>query len=219
MNIIINGSPTFAYATVDLEPNESIVTESGAMATMSTAIELVAKLNGGFIKGLVRKFAAGESLFINHFVNKSTQTQRLTLTQPTPGDLICHELNGETIQLQPTAFVACEPGVTLDTKFAGFVSFISGEGLFKITVSGRGKVLFGAFGGIIQRQVKGEMIVDTGHLVAYDPQLKLKIQMSGGLISSLTSGEGLVTRIEGDGRVWLQTRNLQGFASWVNRFF
>lgn len=219
MRIEVKGNPAFAYAVVDIDPSEYLVTESGAMATMSPAIDLKAKLNGGFLKGLVRKFFGGESLFINHFINSSSTTQRMTLTQPTPGSLICYELNGETIQLQPTAFVACESGVNVDTKFAGLVSFISGEGLFKITVSGRGKVLFGAFGGIIERQVKGEMIVDSGHLVAYDPQLKLKIQMSGGLISSITSGEGLVTRVEGDGRIWIQTRHLQGFASWVNRFF
>ena len=219
MNIEIKGNPAFAYAVIDLEPNEYLVTESGAMATMSSAIDLVAKLNGGFIKGLTRNFFGGESLFINHFINKTSNQQRMTLTQPTPGSLVCYELNGETINLQPTAFVACEPGVNISTKFAGFVSFISGEGLFKISVTGKGKVLFGAFGGIMERQVKGEMIVDTGHLVAYDPQLNLKIQMSGGFISSITSGEGLVTRVEGDGRVWLQTRNLQGFASWINRFF
>ena len=67
--------------------------------------------------------------------------------------------------------------------------------------------------------MKGELIVDTGHLVAYDPQMKLKLQMAGGIISSFTSGEGLVTRVEGNGKVWIQTRSLQGLGSWINRFF
>ena len=157
MKIEVQGNPSFAYAIIDLAPNEYLVTESGAMATMSAAIDLVAKLNGGFIKGLARKFFGGESLFINHFINKSSEHQRMTLTQPTPGSLVCYEMTGETIQLQPSAFVACEPSVIVSTKFAGFISYISGEGLFKITVSGHGKVLFGAFGGIMERKVIGEM--------------------------------------------------------------
>jgi uncharacterized protein (TIGR00266 family) len=219
MEINIAGNPSFAYATVDLSPNEYIVTESGAMATMDASIDLDSKLNGGFLTGLARKFFGGESLFINHFSNRTSSPRRMTITQPTPGSMVLKELGNSTICLQPTAFIACEPSVRLNTKFAGFVSFISGEGLFKITVSGPGRVLFGAFGGIIEREVKGEMIIDTGHLVAYEPQLNLKIQMSGGIISSITSGEGLVTRVEGNGKIWIQTRNLQGFASWMNRFF
>jgi uncharacterized protein (TIGR00266 family) len=219
MKVEIKGNPSFAYATVDLEPGEQIVAESGAMATMSTAIDLKTQLNGGFFKGLARKYFGGESLFINRFINTGNTTNRITLTQPTPGSMVLKHLNNETLNLQPTAFIACDDTVTLGTSFAGFVSFISGEGLFKITVSGTGNVLYGAFGGILEKEVKGEMIVDTGHLVAYEPSLKLKLQMSGGIISSLTSGEGLVTRIEGDGKIWIQTRNLQGFASWINRFF
>ncbi len=219
MNIQILGNPSFAFAHVDLDPGETIVTESGAMATMDASIDLDSKLNGGFLKGLSRKFFGGESLFINHFSNKTSSQRTITLTQPTPGSMVLHDLGNGTICLQPTAFIACEPDVKLNTRFAGLVSFISGEGLFKITVSGPGKVLFGAFGGIIEKEVRGELIIDTGHLVAYEPQLKLKIQLSGGIISSLTSGEGLVTRMEGDGKVWIQTRNLQGFASWINRFF
>ncbi len=219
MEIEISGNPAFGYATVTLEPNEKIITESGAMATMESHLELKSQLNGGFFIGLARKFLGGESLFINHFINYSSNNAHLTLTQPTPGGLILKQLENETIFLQPGAFIACDQNVTISTKFAGFVSFISGEGLFKITASGNGKLLFGGFGGIMEKKVIGETIVDTGHLVAYDPQMKLKIQMSGGIISSLTSGEGLVTRIEGDGRIWIQSRNLQGFASWINRFF
>jgi uncharacterized protein (TIGR00266 family) len=219
MKIQLNGNPSFAYAQVDLDPTEYIIAESGAMATMDAALDLDSKLNGGFIKGLARKFFGGESLFINHFVNNTSSTRSMTITQPTPGSMVLHELGNTTLCLQPTAFIASESSVNLNTKFAGLISFISGEGLFKITVSGPGRVLFGAFGGIIEKEVRGEMIIDTGHLVAYEPQLKLKIQMSGGIISSITSGEGLVTRIEGDGKIWIQTRNLQGFASWINRFF
>jgi len=66
--------------------------------------------------------------------------------------------------------------------------------------------------------VKGSYIVDTAHLVSYDRNLKLKTQLSGDLISSLTSGEGFVTRIEGNGKIILQTRSMHGLTGWINRY-
>lgn len=218
MQLIVHGKPAFGYASVVLEPGEKIITESGAMATMSPNIDLEAKLNGGLIKGILRKYFGSESLFLNTFTNKGTQSAEMTITQPTPGDLILKELNNETIFLQPSAFVACETGVSQGLSFAGFTSFIAREGLFKVKISGTGKVLFGAYGAIHEKEVKGELIVDTGHLVAYEPQMNLKLQLSGGIISSFTSGEGLVTRVQGNGKIWIQTRSLQGLGSWINKF-
>ena len=48
--------------------------------------------------------------------------------------------------------------------------------------------------------------------------MKLKQQLSGSLISSLTSGEGLVTRVEGKGKIVIQTRSISGLTSWLNRY-
>ena len=62
----------------------------------------------------------------------------------------------------------------------------------------------------------GEYIVDTGHLVAYEPQLNLNIQLAGGLFGSLFGGEGFVSRLEGKGKIVIQTRSLSGLADWVN---
>lgn len=219
MNITIQGQPSFGYAIIDLEPGEKVITESGAMATMASSLELKAKLNGGLVPGLLRKFLGGESLFINHFINGSNDTLSMTLTQPTPGAMILKELKNETLYLQPTAFIACEPSVNLGLKFAGIPSFLAKEGLFKIKVSGNGKVVFGAYGQVVERVVKGEMIVDSGHLVAYEPTINLKLQLAGGIVSSVTSGEGIVLRLEGDGKIWIQTRSMGGLARFINRFF
>ena len=69
MQLIVHGKPAFGYASVVLEPGEKIITESGAMATMSPNIDLEAKLNGGLIKGILRKYFGSESLFLNTFTN------------------------------------------------------------------------------------------------------------------------------------------------------
>ena len=73
-----------------------------------------------------------------------------------------------------------------------------------------------AYGGILEKEVQGEYVVDSGHLVAYEPTLELRLGMAGGIFSSFFSGEGLVLRIRGQGRIYLQSRSMQGLASWVN---
>lgn len=217
MIVQIEGKPAFAYLKVELQPGEKIIAESDAMATMSSHLDMTAKLNGGFFKGLIKKFLGGESLFINHFENNTSNPLALTLTQNTPGDIEVKTLNGESYCLQKGAYIASDPGVKLGLKWAGFGSFIGREGLFKLVVSGHGNVYFGAYGGIIEHEVKGEYIVDSGHLVAYEPTMKLKAQLAGGIISSITSGEGFVTKVVGNGKIYLQTRNISGLASWINR--
>lgn len=206
--------PSFAHVKVTLAPGDKLVAESDAMASMTSDIQLRPRWNGGFFGAILRRLFGGETLFVNEFSTESGG--QLVLTQPMPGDIECLELSGNTLYLQPGAFLGCEAGVHLGLGWAGFASWIGGEGLFRLSVSGRGKVWFGAYGGIFAREIEGDYIVDTGHLVAYEPTVSLHAQLAGGLFSSFFSGEGLVTRVHGPGRVYLQTRSMSGLASWTN---
>lgn len=217
MKLKIEGKPVFAYVEVELQPGETFVAESDAMASMSAELDMEARFNGGLFRGLLKKYFGGESLFVNHFANNTSQPLKLVLTQPTPGDMEVMELKGETFCIQRGGYIASDSGVKLGVRWAGLGSLIGGEGLFKLEVSGHGKVVFGAYGGLLTKEISGEYIVDTGHLVAYEPTMKLKPQLAGGLFGSFFGGEGFVTRVEGKGKIYLQTRNLAGLASWVNR--
>ena len=216
MNTEIKGSPSFAYITVQLEPGESIIAESDAMSSMASDLDMKAKFNGGFFSGLAKKFFGGESLFINYFTNNTSERKQLTLVQGTPGDIHQLSLENTAICLQPGAYICSTQGLKLGLKWAGIASWIAREGLFKLEVSGTGTLFYGAYGGLLKREVNGEVIVDTSHLVAYDPGLKLKVQLAGGIFSSFFGGEGLVTRVEGQGHYILQTRSLDGLKGWLN---
>ena len=65
-----------------------------------------------------------------------------------------------------------------------------------------------------------ELVVDTGHLVAFTDGLEYSIGKVGGLRSLALGGEGLVMRFQaGDGgRVWIQTRNLVSLAEQIVPF-
>ena len=216
MKARIEGAPSFAHIHVQLAPGESITTESDAMASMDADLDVDAHLNGGFLSAVGKKFLGGESLFINTFTNNAQEPRHLTITQGIPGNIYQLALNNDTICLQPGAYLASTPGVELGLKYAGIPSFLGREGLFKLMVSGTGTLWYGAYGGLVEKQVEGEYIVDTGHLVAYPPHMKLKVQLAGGIFSSFFGGEGLVTRVEGYGKIVLQTRSLSGLAGWIN---
>ena len=216
MQTSIEGGSAFAYINVDLEPGETVIAESNAMSSMASDLSVDAKFNGGFFSGLAKAYLGGESLFVNHFTNNSSSTRRVTLVQSTPGNTQTIELNGQEFCLQPGAYIASTPGVSLGIKWAGLKSWFAREGLFKLTVSGQGTVWYGAYGGLLEKEVDGDYIVDTSHLVAYEPQMKLNIQLSGGLFSSFFGGEGFVTRLEGKGKIIIQTRSLSGLAKWIN---
>jgi len=215
----IKGGQAFSYLDIELSPGETLTSESDAMSSMDADVDLTATFNGGFIKGLLRKYLGGESLFISRFTNNTQRNRRLILVQPTPGEIRCVTLSDETLNLQPGAFLACSEGITLGLRWAGLVSWIAREGLFKMQASGSGKVWYGAYGALLEKEIDGEYIVDTSHLVTYGPGITLHLQLAGGIFSSFFGGEGLVTRVSGKGKIVIQTRSISGLAAWLNPKF
>jgi len=207
--------PSFATIFVTLDPGDSIVAEAGAMASMDGALTMKSEFSGGFFSGLLKKFFGGESLFVNVFKNNTRKPQQVVLTQAIVGDIECVELRGNSLCFQPGAYIACTPGVKLGVRWAGLASWFAGEGLFKLQVSGKGTVFFGAYGGISKKRINGDLVVDNGHLVAYDPSIKMNVRMAGGLLGSVTSGEGFVNKLVGTGDVYLQSRSVDGLVRFL----
>ncbi len=210
----IRNRPAFANIHITLDPGDEVIAEADAMASMNASITMTTRWSGGVVKGIAKRVFGGESMFVNVF--KAEEEGELVLTQPFPGDMECIDLKGTTMFLQPGAFIACDPGVKLGLGWAGIKMGIAREGLFRLKVSGEGRVWFGAYGGIFTREIDEEYIVDSGHLVAYEPSIGIRTGMAGGVISSLMSGEGLVTRVKGPGRIYMQSRSFSGLAAWTN---
>jgi uncharacterized protein (AIM24 family) len=72
-----------------------------------------------------------------------------------------------------------------------------------------------SFGGIIEIDVTGEYVVDTGNIVAFTDGLNYNVTKVGGYKSLFFSREGFVCRFSGQGRVWIQTRKVGPLVSWV----
>jgi uncharacterized protein (TIGR00266 family) len=206
----IEAQPDFSFLTVRLQANQTIKVEASAMATMDTNLRMKTKMRGG-----LGRLITGESIFINEFTAENGPGE-IGIAPGAPGDLEHVYLNNSVIFLQNTAYVASGPSVTIETKWQGLMKgFFSGESLFLIRCSGQGDLWFNTYGAMIAIDVAGEYVVDTGHIVAFTEGLEYRISRIGGYKSLFFSGEGLVCRFTGTGRVWIQTRKLGAFASWV----
>ena len=118
--------------------------------------------------------------------------------------------------LQNSAYVACSPTVDVQTQSGGFKGFFSGAGFFVLQTTGQGQVIVGAFGALEAIQVDGSLVIDTGHIVAWESSLQYTVGKSGsGWIASFLSGEGLVCTFQGQGTVYLQSRNASEYGAAV----
>jgi len=214
MQVEIVHGPGNAAAKVGLASGESCVAEGGAMIAMSGGIAVTTsthtKGGGGIMRGL-KRMLSGESFFVNHFTAGS-QGGELMLAATLAGDMMQHELRNEKLIVQGGSFVACEPGVELNLGYEGLKSLFGGEGLFWIHMKGTGKLILSSFGAIYPVEVKGETIVDSGHIVAFNETLKFTVTKAGkSWVSSFLGGEGLVCKFQGQGTVWCQSHNPSGF--------
>ncbi len=216
MQFDISGNPDYGDLSVILESGDTVLSEAGAMSRMSTNLEVKGRLVGGMVGALARKFLGGESLFLAEYA--ATQPGFVCLAPTHPGCVLHRKLTGDSFMLTRGSFLACTPDVTLQTRFGGLKSFLSGEGAFFIQTGGQGDLFYCAYGGVVEKQVEGAFTVDTGHVVAWEPTLEYAIRGMGGLKQTLFSGEGLVMEFTGQGKLYLQTRHMAGFAGWLTPF-
>jgi uncharacterized protein (TIGR00266 family) len=204
--------PTHSLATAHLEPGESVRAEASAMVSMTRNLSITTdgpmRSGGGLLRSFKRAMLGGETFFTNSFTAQGTPGH-VTLAPTLSGDMLAIELRpGEPLFIQGSSYVAAPDSVQLDTRWQGLKGFFSGESLFFLEASGSGPVLVNAFGAIEAFELDGEVIVDTGHLVAFGAGISYEVtKASRGWIAAYLSGEGLVLRMTGRGRVYIQTRN------------
>jgi uncharacterized protein (TIGR00266 family) len=214
MDYEIAHGPAYALGVVRLDPGEQFQAEAGAMVSMSDSIKLTTGVRGGLFSGLKRTVLGGESFFINTF--EAEAAGEVTIGPALPGDIVALEVS-EPLLIQSGSFLAATPEVEVDTKWGGGKTFFSREGLFLLRCTGRGTVFVSSYGAIrlVELGAGDRYVVDTGHMVAFDETVRYDVGRSGGWKATLFSGEGLVAKLEGPGRFYMQTRSPESFVDWL----
>ena len=183
----------FALAVVNLQQEQSISAEAGAMVSMSANVELQSEMKGG-VFGALKRAVGGESAFVSTFTARGGGGE-VTLAPGAPGDVVGIEMSNQVFKVQSSSYLAGDTSLQVDTKWGGAKSFFGGEGLFVLQVTGTGVLLVSSFGAIHRKTLRaGERyVVDTGHLVAWEGQMQYELRKATkSFFRSMLSGEGIV---------------------------
>ncbi len=214
------------FLHVSLNRGEKIFCESNAMVMMESTLELKGKMTGGLGSALMRRFANGESFFQQHI--EAIRGNGDCLLSPTlPGAIQVLDVGATSYMISDGAFVAAESGVNLSVRTQSLGTAVFGQtgGFFICEATGIGKLAVSGFGSsfVLDVEIGKDVIIDNAHVVAWDSRLHHEIsvttQQSGGLlgqlINSATSGEGMVLKFSGQGKVIICSRNRDNFMAWL----
>lgn len=221
MNYQIKGDSDCPMIVAKLGKGETIMMESGAMVFMQD-VDLQGNLNskqkglGGLLGAIGRSLTSGESMFITSATGKTDEAV-VGIAPSVPGKIVKLEVGGaKQYRLNTGSFVCCDKDVAYEMKSQELSKalFSGTGGLFVMETTGEGDIFVSAFGDILELNVTPDkpMTIDNEHVVAWDANLEYHIEVASGVIG-FTSGEGLVNKFSGEGRVLIQTRNVHSLAS------
>ncbi len=220
------------FLHVAMQQGDKIYCESGAMVMMEANLELKGRMTGGLGSALMRRFTNGESLFQQHIEAVRGDGDCL-LSPALPGGMEVIEVGATQYLLNDGAFVAATSGTEMKvrTQSLGNALFAQSGGFFVMETAGKGQVVVSGFGSMFSLDVEPgkDLIIDNSHVVCWDNTLHYELSvttsstgsglggMLGNLVNSATSGEGIVLRFSGRGKVFVCSRNPASFAKLMNK--
>lgn len=205
---------------IELDPNETVIAEAGAMVYMEDGIRFDVKMGDGsnphqgFFGKLLSagsRFITGESIFITHFTNEGREKRRVAFAAPYPGTIIPMDLKGLNNQVivQKDGFLCAALGTKISVEFNRRLGsgLVGGEGFILQRLQGDGKAFVHAGGTVIEKTLNHETLrIDTGCVVAFEPSIDFNVESAGNLKSMVFGGEGIfLATLRGSGKVWLQS--------------
>ncbi|SDX67070.1 TIGR00266 family protein [Allochromatium warmingii] len=206
------------FLHVSLRKNERIFSESGAMVMMEAPLQVKGQIRGGLGRALMRRFTSDESFFQQEIEAVGGDGDCL-LSPALPGDIELLDVTpNSSYTLSDGCFLAADSGVQINPRLNTIGGgLFGGTGGFVIMEAvGQGKLAVSGFGSTFTLDVTPgrDVVIDNNHAVAWSSTLHHEIGMPrtgggffGSLVNSVTSGEGLIIRFSGQGRVVICSRN------------
>jgi len=220
------------YVEVELDPNETVISEPGSFMMMDEDVEMATIFGDGSeqdtsVLGKVfsagKRVLTGEKLFMTAYTHHGGHGKRtVSFASPYPGKIIpldLSKLNGKVVA-QKDAFLCAAKGATVGIEFSKRLGrgFFGGEGFIMQKIEGDGMAFLHAGGFIQERTLSpGEHLrVDTGCLVAFTRDVDYDIVFIKGIRNKLFGGEGFFyASLIGPGKVWIQTLPISRLADRI----
>lgn len=199
----------FPAATITLNNEENVFTQSGAMAWADEDVKMSTNMVGGFFKSLGRAFSGASLMFVTHTATRDNS--KVTFSSSFPGTIKAFDVDdGHSYIAQKSAFLVADQGVNVDAAVNKrfLAGLFGGEGIVMQKYSGNGTLLAEIDGSAEEIELKeNETIkVETGHVAIFESSVSYDIESVKGFKNIFFGGQGLfLTTLTGPGKVWLQT--------------
>jgi uncharacterized protein (AIM24 family) len=193
---------TMPVLEVELEPNESVFSESGELSWMTANIQMTTHTQmggGGGLFGVIKRVAGGGSLFMTEY-RANQAPGSVSFAAKVPGHIVPVQLGqGPEYMVHRHGFLCATP------------QRIGGQGTAWLELSGE----------LIQKNLgPGEtLLVHPGHVGAFQASMGFQITMVPGIKNMIFGGDGIFLAVlQGPGAVWLQTLPISRLAHQIYEY-
>jgi uncharacterized protein (TIGR00266 family) len=204
---------TMPVLEVVLDPNESVISESGELSWMTSSIQLTTHTQyggGGGVFGVIKRVAGGGSLFMTEY-RALGAPGTVSFATKLPGHIVPVEVGAANeYMIHRHGFLCATPQIQLSVGFQQSLGagLFGGEGFLLQRVSGTGTAWIELSGELISKDLQsGETLrVHPGHVGAFETRVSFQITTVPGIKNMVFGGDGIfLAALTGPGKIWLQT--------------
>ena len=190
---------TMPVLDVQLDPNESVFSESGELSWMTASIQMTTHTQmggGGGLFGVLKRVAGGGSLFMTEY-RAMQYPGEVSFATKVPGHIVP---------------IPVGPGQEYMIHRHGFLlQKVAGQGTAWIELSGEL---------IMKTLAPGEVLrVHPGHVGAFQASVGFNITTVPGLKNAIFGGDGIfLANLQGPGTIWLQTLPISRLAHQIGEY-
>ncbi len=217
---------TMPVLDVQLEPNESVFSESGELSWMTASIQMTTHTQmggGGGLFGVLKRVAGGGSLFMTEY-RAAQAAGVVSFATKVPGYIVPVEVNsGAEYMVHRHGFLCATPQVTIGVGFQQSLGagIFGGDGFLLQKVGGLGTAWLELSGELIVKNLApGELLrVHPGHVGAFQSSVAFQITTVPGIKNMIFGGDGIfLAELMGPGTVWLQTLPISRLAHQIAEY-
>ena len=211
---------------IQLDPNESVFSESGELSWMTQTIQMTTHTQmggGGGLFGALKRVVSGGSLFMTEY-RAWQYPGEVAFATHVPGHIVPVQVgNGYEYMVHRHGFLCATPQVTLGVGFQQSLGagVFGGSGFILQRVGGSGTAWLELSGELIQKDLApGELLrVHPGHVGAFMTSVSFQITTVPGIRNMVFGGDGLfLAELRGPGTVWLQTLPIARLAHKIEEY-
>lgn len=217
---------TMPVLEVQLDPNESVFSESGELSWMTQSIQMTTHTQmggGGGLFGVFKRAIAGGTIFMTEY-RAWQYPGEVAFATKVPGHIVPVQVgNGYEYLVHRHGFLCATPQVTLTIGFQQNLGagIFGGDGFILQKVGGLGTAWLELSGELIRKDLQpGEMLrVHPGHVGAFMSTVSFQITTVPGIKNMIFGGDGIfLAQLMGPGTVWLQTLPISRLAHQIEHY-